>query len=180
MGTARAGAADPAAGIFPGAAMTTGLIEMAEHQPQRVAVVHGQVGNAEFDDFLARAFGEVRALLADQHRTAAGPPFARYRATGRGMDVEAGLPVDDGVRPAGRVTVETLPGGAMVTAPHQGDHGTVGFTYETLLEWLAGNNCVATGDPWESYVDLPGASPVTVVTVPCRRLPPLPPRPLHN
>ncbi|WP_448627395.1 GyrI-like domain-containing protein [Geodermatophilus sp. URMC 64] len=160
--------------------MATGLIELVEHEPQRVAVVHGNVGNSEFDDFLARAFSEVRALLADQHRTAAGPPFARYRATRRGMDVEAGLPVEDGVRPSGRVTVETLPGGAMVTAPHHGDHDTVGFTYETLWEWLAGNGWVATGDPWESYVDLPGASPVTVVTVPCRRVPPAPPHHFHN
>ncbi|MGY1808465.1 GyrI-like domain-containing protein [Blastococcus sp. SYSU D00669] len=159
--------------------MTAGLIELVEHEPQRVAVVHGHVGNSEFDEFLTRAYDEVRALLARQHLTAVGPPFARYRATGRGLDVEAGLPVEDDVRPAGRVTVETLPGGPMVTAAHDGDHNTVGFTYETLREWLAGNEYVATGEPWESYVDLPGASAVTVVTVPCRRLPPVPPPPPH-
>ncbi|MGY1604807.1 GyrI-like domain-containing protein [Geodermatophilus sp. SYSU D00815] len=159
--------------------MTAGLIELVEHEPQRVAVVHGHVGNSEFDEFLTRAYGEVRALLDHQRLAAVGPPFARYRATGRGLDVEAGLPVEDDVRPAGRVTVETLPGGLRVTAAHEGDYGTVGFTYETLREWLAGNEYAATDDPWESYVDLPDGSTVTVVTVPCRRLPPFPPPRVH-
>ena len=107
----------------------------------------------------------------DQHLTAAGPPFARYRATRVGLDVTAGLPVDDRFRPSGRVTAELLPGGPAVTAPHVGDHGTVGFTYETLQEWLAGNNYQPAGDPWETYPD--GGAGQTLVTVPCR------PRPAH-
>lgn len=153
--------------------MTTGLIEMFEHEPQKVAVVHGHVENSEYDDFLARAFEEVRALLADQHLSASGPPFARYRATGVGMEVDAGFPVDRDVRPRGRVTAATLPGGTMVVAPHAGHHDTVGFTYEALQEWLAGNDYMPAGDPWESYPD--GGSRTTVVTVPCRRRPTVPP-----
>jgi hypothetical protein len=153
--------------------MTTGLIEMFEHEPQLVAVVHGHVENSEYDDFLAGAFEEVRTLLADQHLSAAGPPFARYRATGVGLDVDAGFPVDADVRPAGRVTTATLPGGAMVIAPHMGDHDTVGFTYEALQEWLAGNDYLPADDPWETYPD--GGSRATVVTVPCRRRPTVPP-----
>ena len=146
--------------------MTTGLIELSDHAPQTVAVVYGHVNNSEYDDFLAAAFTEVRRLLDDQHLPPAGPPFARYRPTGVGLDVVAGIPVDDGFRPSGRVTAELLPGGPMVTAPHVGDHGTVGFTYQTLEEWLAGNNYQRAGDPWESY---PGDGPAqTLVTVPCR------------
>lgn len=149
--------------------MTTGLIELSDHAPQTVAVVYGHVKNSEFDDFLAAAFSEVRSLLAEQHLTPAGPPFARYRPTGVGLDVTAGIPVDDRFRPSGRVTAELLPGGSMVTAPHEGDHGTVGFTYQTLEEWLAGNNYQRAGDPWESF---PGdGSGQTLVTVPCRPSP---------
>lgn len=156
--------------------MTTGLIELSEHAPQTVAVVYGHVKNSEYDDFLAAAFTEVSRLLADQHLTPAGPPFARYRPTGVGLDVTAGIPVDDRFRPSGRVTAELLPGGPMVTAPHVGDHGTVGFTYQTLEEWLAGNNYQRAGDPWETY---PGdGSGQTLVTVPCRPSPGNP-RPLH-
>lgn len=146
--------------------MTTGLIELSDHAPQPVAVVYGHVKNSEYDDFLSAAFAEVRKLLADQQLSPAGPPFARYRATGVGLDVKAGIPVDDRFRPSGRVTAEMLPGGPMVTAPHVGDHGTVGFTYQTLQEWLAGNNYQAAGDPWETFPD--GGSGQTLVTVPCR------------
>ena len=156
--------------------MTTGLIELAEHAPQRVAVVHGHVENSEFDDFLTAAFDEVRALLADQRLSPAGPPFARYRAGGVGLEVDAGFAVDGDVRPAGRVTVTTLPGGPRVSAPHVGDHDTVGFTYEAIQEWLAGNDYFPADDPWETYVERPdGAPPSTVVTVPCRRRATTPP-----
>jgi effector-binding domain-containing protein len=153
--------------------MITGLIELVEHEPQQVAVVHGHVENSEYDDFLARAFDEVRALLAEQHVSPAGPPFARYRATGVGLEVDAGIPVDGDVRPAGRVTTTNLPGGMMVVAPHVGDHDTVGFTYQVLQEWLAGNDFMPADDPWESYPD--GGVRATVVTLPCRRRPTVPP-----
>jgi effector-binding domain-containing protein len=153
--------------------MTTGLIEMFEREPQRVAVVHGHVENSEYDDFLTRAFDEVRTMLADQHVSPTGPPFARYHPTGVGLEIDAGFPVDGDVRPAGRVTTTTLPGGAMVVAPHVGGHGTVGFTYEALQEWLAGNDFMPADEPWETYPD--GGSRATVVTVPCRRRPTVPP-----
>ena len=152
--------------------MTTGLIELSDHAPQTVAVVHGHVKNSEYDEFLAAAFAEVRRLLADQHLTPAGPAVVRYRPTGVGLDVDAGIPVDDRFRPSGRVTAELLPGGPVVTAPHVGDHGTVGFTYQLLQEWLAGNDYQPAGDPWETC---PGdATGQTVVTVPCRPCPPNP------
>jgi effector-binding domain-containing protein len=153
--------------------MTTGLIELFEHEPQRVAVVHGHVENSEYDDFLAGAFDEVRALLIVQRVFPAGPPFARYRATGVGLDVDAGFPVDGHVRPRGRVTTTTLPGGAMVVAPHVGHHDTVGFTYEALRAWLAGNDYLPADEPWETYPG--GGVRATVVTLPCRRRPTVPP-----
>jgi hypothetical protein len=156
--------------------MTTGPIQLSDHAPQTVAVVYGHVTNSEYDDFLADAFTQVRRVLADQHLIPAGPPFARYRPTGVGLDVTAGIPVDDGFRPSGRVTAELLPGGPMVTAPHVGDHGTIGFTYQTLEEWLAGNSYLPAGDPWETC---PGdGAEQTLVTVPCRPCP-ANPRPYH-
>ena len=153
--------------------MTTGLIELFEREPQRVAVVHGHVENSEYDGFLSSAFDEVRALLADQHVAPAGPPFARYRPTGVGLEVDAGFPVDGQVRPSGRVITTTLPGGPMVTAPHVGDHDTVGFTYETLREWAAGNDYLPADDPWETYPN--GGPEETLVTLPCLPRPTTPP-----
>ena len=86
--------------------MTTGLIELSDHAPQTVAVVHGHVKNSEYDAFLAAAFADVRRVLADQQLTPAGPAFARYRPTGVGLEVDAGIPVDDRFRPSGRVTAD--------------------------------------------------------------------------
>src|SRR4051812_2358118 len=131
MGTASRRGARPRRGpVTQGAAMTTGLIEMTEREPQQVAVVHGHVENSEYEDFLAGAFEEVRALLADQHLSPAGPPFARYRATGVGLEVDAGLPVDADVRPAGRGTTTRLPRGAMGVAPPGGGPDPGGFTHQ--------------------------------------------------
>jgi effector-binding domain-containing protein len=179
MGTASRRGTRLTSQAFPGVAMTTGLIELFEREPQRVAVVHGHVENSEYDGFLAAAFDEVRKLLTDQHMAPSGPPFARYHPTGVGLEIDAGFPVDADVRPSGRVTTSTLPGGSMVVAPHVGGHDTVGFTYETLQEWLAGNDYMPTGDPWETYPD--GGSRATVVTVPCRRRPTVPPpQHFHN
>jgi hypothetical protein len=72
--------------------MTTGLIEMVEHEAQRVAVVRGHVENSEFDDFLTDAFDEVAARLADQRLVPGGAPFARYRATGVGLALSTCCP----------------------------------------------------------------------------------------
>jgi effector-binding domain-containing protein len=149
--------------------MATGPIRLTERPSQPVALVRGHVETDEYDDFLREAFGEVTKLLAAQHLTPSGPPLSRYQAARGGLDVEAGFPVGADVRPGGRVTVTTLPACLTATAAHEGDHDTVGLTYEALREWLAGNNYVPAEDPWESYLDVPAVpEPRTVVSMPCR------------
>jgi effector-binding domain-containing protein len=148
----------------------TGPIELTEQPAQPIALVRGHVETTEYDEFLEDAFREVTALLRAQLLSPAGPPWARYQASRGGLDVEAGYPVDRDVRAAGRVAVATLPAGLWATAVHEGDHDTVGFTYEAIREWLAGNDYEPAGDPWESYVEVPPEQePRTVVTMPCRK-----------
>jgi effector-binding domain-containing protein len=144
-------------------------VEREELQPQPVAIVRGHIEPAEIPAFLGAAFGEVIALLADQHLTPAGPPFARWRPTGETFDVEAGFPSSGPVTPEGRVEAAGLPGGTVAKVMHRGDYGAVGAAYEAVAEWLGANGYASAGEPWECYLDGPEvAEPRTLVYFPCR------------
>ena len=75
--------------------------------------------------------------LGKQHVGVAGPPFARYRPTDDGFDVEAGFPATGPVSAAGRVVPSALPGGAVATTVHRGDYAGLGQTYSEIENWLA-------------------------------------------
>jgi effector-binding domain-containing protein len=146
----------------------TEAIELVELHPQPAAVVAGNVALDAIPDFLGSAFGEVMKVLSEQRLAPAGPPFGRWQPRADGFDAEAGFPSTGPVSPAGRVQPQMLPGGLAVTAVHHGDYAGVGATYGVLAEWIAGHGYVATGQPWESYLDEPGvAEPRTQVYLPC-------------
>lgn len=143
-------------------------VELEQLQPQPVAVVRGHIEPAEIPAFLGDAFGEAMRVLADQHLTPAGPPFARWRPTGGTFDVEAGFPSSGSVTPEGRVDADTLPGGPVATVMHVGDYGAVSAAYDVVAEWIGANGYVSAGEPWESYLDGPEvAEPRTLVRFPC-------------
>lgn len=148
--------------------MTTEAIGLTELAPTSAAVVRGHVTLAELPGLLSAAFTEVLRVLEDQHRPPTGPPFARYRATGDGFDVEAGFPAGGPVEASDRVVPVLLPGGPAVTALHRGSYETVGETYEAITAWLAAHGHRPAGEAWESYLDEPGvAEPRTLVCFPC-------------
>jgi effector-binding domain-containing protein len=143
---------------------------MDELRPQPVAMVRGHIETAGIPAFLGDAFGEAMRVMADQHLTPAGPPFARWRPTGDSFDVEAGFPVSAPVTPQGRVDADTLPGGPVATVMHIGDYGGVSAAYEFLTEWLDVHGYVSAGEPWECYLDGPQVpDPKTLVRFPCHR-----------
>jgi effector-binding domain-containing protein len=150
--------------------MKTEQIEITELSPQPTAVVCGHHPVEGIPEFLGGAFGEVMQVLAAQGRRPAGPPFARYRPTPDGFDIEAGFPADGAVAASGRVTAGALPGGPTASALHRGSYATVAETYTAVQEWLGANGYEASGAPWESYLDEPDvAEPRTLVSFPCRR-----------
>jgi effector-binding domain-containing protein len=145
-------------------------VEVTEATAQPAAVVRGHARPLELPAFLGGAFDAVIRALGEQHLHPAGPPFARYRPTGDGFDVEAGFPTDGSPRPAGTVVPAELPGGWIATAVHRGSYESLGATYDALGRWLAEHGYEPAGAPWESYLDEPGvAEPRTVVSFPCRR-----------
>jgi effector-binding domain-containing protein len=143
-------------------------VELTERELQPAAVVRGHVAQSEITDFLGAAYGEVMRVVAEQGQAPAGPPFGRYQPRDGGFDVAAGFPVTGPIAPQGRVEPDSLPGGAEASVLHRGDYAAVGAAYGALSSWLAANGRVATGAPWESYLDEPGVDqPRTVVRVPC-------------
>jgi effector-binding domain-containing protein len=150
--------------------MKTEQIELTELSPQPTAIVCGHIPVTGIPEFLGGAYDEVMRVLAEQGRTPAGPPFARYREAGDGFDVEAGFPADGAVAASGRVTAGALPGGPTAGAMHRGSYDTVDQTYRAVQDWLAANGYVVSGAPWECYLDEPTvAEPRTLVYFPCRR-----------
>lgn len=148
--------------------MSHGAIHVTEHREEPAAVVCGHVPAAELARFLGEAFGEVWQQLSAQHVAPAGPPFARYRPTDDGFDVEAGFPAAAPVTPAGRVRTTTLPAGVVATSVHYGDYAQLGGTYRDITDWLPAHGYSVAGAPWESYLDGPEmAEPRTVVSFPC-------------
>lgn len=149
--------------------MTTSEVELVQLQPQPVAIVRAHVTVADIPMFIGGAFGEVIQTLSGQGLAPAGPPFGRYVPVGDGFDVEAGFPATGLLTPAGRVVAGELPGGPAARVLHTGDYGGVAAAYDATSEWVAAHGYVATGAPWESYLDGPEvAEPRTVVCLPCR------------
>jgi effector-binding domain-containing protein len=150
----------------------TETVALVELQPQPTAVVAGHVAFESIPAFLGSAFNEVMEALAGQGLAPAGPPFARWEPQADGFDAEAGFPSTGPVSPTGRVQPQTLPGGLVATALHRGGYAGIGATYEVLNDWIAGHGYVATGQPWESYLDEPGVpEPRTQVYLPCAEAP---------
>jgi effector-binding domain-containing protein len=145
-------------------------VEISETSAQPAAAVRGHAEVAELPAFLGSAFDAALRVLSEQRLTPAGPPFARYRLTGSGFDVEAGFPATGAVRAGGPVVPTELPGGTIATALHRGSYETLGVTYDAVRTWLDEHGYESAADPWESYLDGPEvAEPRTLVSFPCRR-----------
>lgn len=147
-------------------------IELVDLQPQQALVVCGHVAVSGMGEFLGPAFGEVMAALGGS--APAGPPFARYAMVEGesdgdvGFDVEAGFPVAADVPLTGRLESTTLPGGPAARVLYRGPYDGIAGVYEAVEAWFDAGGYVASGAPWESYLDGPEVpEPRTTVTWPC-------------
>ena len=144
-------------------------VRLVDLQEQPAAAVHGHVAHDGIADFLGSVFGEVVGTAEQQGVGVAGAPFARYRpADDGGWDIEAGFPVTGAVSASGRVEPVTLPGGRVARTMHVGAYEKLGDAYKATSDWITDNGYVATGEPWELYLDGPEVpEPRTEVFFPC-------------
>jgi effector-binding domain-containing protein len=144
-------------------------VHLAEVRGRPSAVVRAHVRTDDIADFVGAAFAEVMTALERQRLAPVGPPFSRYAVGDDGFDVESGFPSSGAVAPSGRVVPSELPGGTVATTLHTGAYDGVGAAYAAVTTWLTEHGMVASGAPWESYLDGPEvAEPRTEVVVPCR------------
>jgi effector-binding domain-containing protein len=135
-------------------------IEIIEVPEQPTAAVREQVAIAALSDFFGRAFGLVAAELDRQGVTPAGPPFGYYHgAPGETVDVEAGIPVGVGIRPAGEVVPSRLPACRAARAVHVGPYDTLELTYAAVREFAEAEGAELADDMWESYLSDPSCEP---------------------
>jgi hypothetical protein len=143
-------------------------VELVERTREDTAVVCGRVPHEEVGPFIGAALGEVMAAVGAV--PIVGPPFCRLDMTGEEFELEVGFPVAEPIKPSGRVVPSSLPGGDAATVLHTGPYEQVPAAYFAIEAWLAENEFVSAGAPWEAYLDGPEvAEPRTIVCWPCRR-----------
>ena len=148
--------------------MKTYDVSFADLAERPTAVVRDHVPHDGIGPFIGSAFGEVMSVLGRAGVQPSGPPFARYRVTADGFDVEAGFPVAAPVTASGRVEGSTLPGCRAARVMHRGSYAEVAAAYEAAVRWIDENACRQSGDAWEVYLDGPEVpEPRTEVFVPC-------------
>jgi len=144
-------------------------ITVEDRAEQQTAVVRGHAPHDGVGPFIGAAFREVTGALTEVGTHPAGPPFARYRIVDDGFDVEAGFPVPAAVETRGRVDASSLPGGPVASTIHVGSYSGISAAFAAVEAWLDDSAYVVDGDPWETYLDAPGAAePRTLVCFPCR------------
>jgi effector-binding domain-containing protein len=111
--------------------------------PQHTARVRGEVTEAEFEDWLAWAFGRLSTVLDATGAERAGPDAALYAAeiVDEGLEqAEAFIPVVAPIAlPEGERDVANgeVPAARVAVLVHAGDYDTIGDTYRTLGAWVA-------------------------------------------
>ena len=144
-------------------------VELREVTGQPAAVVRGHVTLPGISEFIADAFAEVTARVAEQDVHVAGPPFGRFRPHEDGFEVEVGFPTDAAFTAAGAATPDELPGGLVAQVMHRGGYDAVKDAYAAIELWEQEHGYESTGDAWETYLDSPDVEdPRTLVSAPCR------------
>lgn len=121
----------------------------------------------EIAGFFDRAFGTIFGALAEQDVTPTGPALALYpRPPGDTVDIEAGVPVDRAIVPAGEVVPGVLPAGKVARLEHHGAYDDLGTSWDRLRSWITGEGLTPSAVLWEVYVTEPSPDmdPADLVT----------------
>jgi len=152
------------------------VVDIVELEVVRVAAIRSIVAAEDFADFMSDALALVATALREAGIAAAGPPFARYYASGPdGLDMAAGFPVaepflgtsdahplsESGAAeeaPASAIVhPDELPAGPAAVATHVGPYEGLEATWNWLRERVDAMGRDLGEDPWEVYFIGPGS-----------------------
>jgi effector-binding domain-containing protein len=133
---------------------------LTETQLQLTAVIHLTIPRGEIQKVMGPGIAEVKAALAAQGLTPAGPWFTHHFKMEPGtFDFEIGIPVSAPVTPVGRVQPGQLPAVRVARTVYHGGYEGLGGGWGELMAWIAAAGHTAAPDFWEVYLTDPSSSP---------------------
>jgi hypothetical protein len=165
----------PVGNAMPGSAGLP-VVEIVELDVVWVAAIRSIVAAEDVPDFMSDALALVATALREAGLAPAGPPFARYYASGPdGLDMAAGFPVAEpflgasGAHPLAEsgaveavpssviVHPDELPAGPAAVATHVGSYQGLEAAWNWLRERVDAMGRELGEDPWEVYFIGPGS-----------------------
>jgi len=151
-------------------------VAIVELEAVQVAAIRSVVAAEDVPAFMSDALSLVATALREAGIPPAGPPFARYFASGPdGLDMAAGFPVaepfmgpsgalplpESGVAEAVPSSVivhpDELPAGPAAVATHVGSYEGLEAAWNALRERVDAMGRQLGDDPWEVYFIGPGS-----------------------
>jgi len=133
-------------------------VAIVELEAVQVAAVRSVVAAEDVPAFMSDALSLVATALREAGIAPAGPPFARYFATGPdGLEMAAGFPVAEPFLGAGVVHPGELPAGPAAVATHVGPYHGLEPAWNGLRERALAMGRQLGDDPWEVYLIGPGS-----------------------
>jgi AraC family transcriptional regulator len=164
----------PGGGAPAGAGLP--VVDIVELEVVWVAAIRSIVAAEDVPDFMSDALALVASALREAGLAPAGPPFARYYASGPdGLDMAAGFPVAEpylGVADSQQlpesgaveavsssviVHPDELPAGPAAVATHVGSYQGLEAAWNWLRERVDAMGRQLGEDPWEVYFIGPGS-----------------------
>jgi effector-binding domain-containing protein len=130
------------------------VLEIRDVPPQTAAVKRAATPAAQLGSVIDKTFPDLFGRLAEIGVAPSGPPFVRYLETGDDLEVELGVPVNDGHRLDG-AELSTLPGGRLAVWRHVGPYSELRAACEQLERSVRELGEEPDGPFWESYVSNP-------------------------
>jgi effector-binding domain-containing protein len=127
---------------------------------QITALVHVTVPRKDIQKVMGPGIEEVKAVIAAQGATTAGPWFTHHlRMDPAVFDFEICVPVKSPITAKGRVKPGTLPARKVARTVFHGDYAGLGEAWGELGEWIKAQGLKTADDLWEVYTVDPGTNP---------------------
>ncbi len=133
---------------------------ITQSEPQTTAIIRFTIPRAEIRNVMGPGMAELKAAVAAQGITPAGPMFSHHhRMDPDTFDFEIGVPVTQPVAPAGRVEPGQLPAAKVARTVYRGPYEGLGTAWGEFSALLAANGHTPGPNLWELYVAGPESNP---------------------
>ena len=124
------------------------------------AVIHQTVPRDEIRLVMGPAIEEIVAALKDQGVKPTGPLFTfHWKRPIETFDFEVGFPINEQIKPVGRVSMSQLPATKVVRTIYHGDYEGLAAAWGQFCEWIEIEKLNVQESLWETYLVGPESSP---------------------